>query len=132
MAINGGHVTAVHELAREIQNSIQGQIDGAGCLAIAQAELEVLRVRAVASTVFAQTLNGLAIPSLTIRSRDLEKETARPPPLGEKPSFAAGLVGGIEQLTILDRYLRRALAKRDKAVRLAFEHQFDAAQRKDE
>jgi hypothetical protein len=128
MAMNGGRVTAVHELAREIQNSTQGQVDGAGCLAIAQAELEVLRIRAVVSTVFAQILNGLAVPRPAIGSRELEKETARPPLLAEKPSFAAGyLVGGIEQLRILDRYLRRALAKRDRAVRLAFEHAFDAA-----
>ena len=52
MTMDADRVSAVAALAREIQASMRGQIDRAGALAIAQAELEqaeleVLRVRAV-------------------------------------------------------------------------------------
>ena len=52
MTMDADRVSAVAALAREIQASMRGQIDRAGPLAIAQAELEqaeleVLRIRAV-------------------------------------------------------------------------------------
>jgi len=101
---------------------MRGQIDRAGALVIAQAELEVLRVRAVVRTVSAK-LTGYASHRPAAKSRESEKQAARPLPLGEKRSCSVGdLAGGIEELKMLNRYLRRALAKRDQAVRLALEH----------
>ena len=52
MTMDADGVSAVDASAREIQASMRGQIDCAGAL-VAQAELEVLRVHALASALFA-------------------------------------------------------------------------------
>jgi hypothetical protein len=123
MTMNADRVNAMDALAREIQASMRGQIDRAGALAIAQAELEVLRVRAVLSALFAEILNGFGRHRPATGSQGSEKQAARRQGPAEKPGSAADhLAGGIERLKILDRYLRRVHAKRDRAVRLALEH----------
>jgi hypothetical protein len=97
----------------------------AGCLVIAQAEFEVLRVRAVVRAVFADLLNGLPSAGPTA-GPDSEKQAAQPLLAGEKlRPAAADLARGIDQLSNLNRYLRRVLAQRDRAVRLALEHGSD-------
>jgi len=60
MTMDADRVSAVAALAREIQASMRGQIDRAGALAIAQAELEVSRVHKLASELFAKKPNGFA------------------------------------------------------------------------
>jgi hypothetical protein len=123
MGIDADRITALDELAREIQSSMPGRIDRAGALVIAQVELEVLRVQAVVRTVFAKMHTGFEGHGAATRSRDPEKQAARPVLPGEKPGCTAGdLAAGIEELKMLNRYLRRGLAKRDRAVRLALEN----------
>ena len=125
MVMHADQTTAVHDLAREIQASLRGQIDRAGCLVIAQAEFEVLRVRAVLRAVFADLLNGLPSAGPTA-GPDSEKQAAQPLLAGEKlRSAAADVARGIDQLRNLNRYLRRVIAQRDRAVRLALEHVSD-------
>ena len=117
--IDAERVSAVNALTGEIEASMRGQIDRAGALAIAQAELEVLRVRAVESALVAEMLDGFTRHRRTTGSQGSEKQAARPPPSEKPGSAVAHLAGGIERLKMLDRYLRRVHAKRDRAVRLA-------------
>ena len=119
MTMDADRVSAVAALAREIQASMRGQIDRAGALAIAQAELEVLRVRAVVSALVAEMMNGFAKHRRATGSQGSENQAAQRQEPAEKPGSTAG---DLARLKGLDRYLRRAHAKRDRAVRLALEH----------
>ena len=119
MTMDADRVSAVAALAREIQASMRGQIDRAGALAIAQAELEVLRVRAVLSARFTEILNGFAKHGSGTGSQGSEKQAARWQGPAEQPGSTAG---DLARLKALDRYLRRVHAKRDRAVRLALQH----------
>jgi hypothetical protein len=116
MTMDADRVSAMDALAREIQASMRGQIDRAGALAIAQAELEVLRVRAVANALFVEMENGFAKHRPATGSQGLEKQAARRQGTAEKPGSTPGDLAGLKGL---DRYLRRVHAKRDRAVRLA-------------
>jgi hypothetical protein len=124
MEIDADQMTAVNELAREIQSSMLGQIDRAGALVIAQAELEVLRVHRVVTTVFAEMLTGFASHRPATSSQNPKKQAARPAQPGGKPgrTTAGDLAAGIQALKMLNRYMRRGLAKRDRAIRLALKN----------
>jgi hypothetical protein len=117
MTMDADRVNAVDALARDIQASMPGQIDRAGALAVAQAELEVLRVRAVVSDLLAEMLNGFAKHRPATGSQGSEKQAARRQGPAEKPGSRAGDL--VRLLKGADRYLRRVHAKRDRAVRLA-------------
>jgi hypothetical protein len=119
MTMDADRVSAVAALAREIQASMWGQIDRAGALAIAQAELEVLRVRAVVSALFAEVLNGFVRHRPGTGSQGSEKQAGRRQGPAGTPGSTAG---DLARLKGVDRYLRRAHAKRDRAVRLALQH----------
>jgi hypothetical protein len=119
MTMDADRVSAVAALACEIEASMRGQIDRAGALAIAQAELEVLRVRAVVSARFAEMLTGFAQQRPGTGPQGFQKQAAWWQRPAEKPGSMAG---DLARLKVLDRYLRRVHAKRDRAVRLALEH----------
>jgi len=92
---------AVRKLAHEIVDSLSGQIDLAQAMAIAEAELDLKRARAVSNALLSSlpgdesSLDSCAIP--TTCSNDFALEVA--------------------QLKRVERYVRRLQAKRDGLVR---------------
>jgi hypothetical protein len=109
----------VNALAREIQASMWVQIDRAGALAIAQAELQVSRVHKLASELFAKKPIGFAKHRPATGSQGWKKQAARRQGPAEKPGSTAGDLALLEKL---DRYLGRVAGKRDRAMLLALEH----------
>ena len=113
--VDASWIEKVELLASEIVNSTAGLVDLVQAGLIASAELEVQRVRATITATISQTFaggdhegRGAAITS---------SKTAATPmsPLGEPIQRA------LSTLRILDRYERRAIARRDKLIRTFFE-----------
>src|SRR5690242_13379059 len=80
VTMDANRVSYVNASACELEASMPGQTDRAGALAIAQAELEVLRVRAVMSALLAEILDGFTRHRRTTGSQGSEKQAARPRP----------------------------------------------------
>ena len=119
--VDASWVEKVEILASEIVNSTAGLIDLGRARWIASAELEVQRVRATMTATIAQTFaggdhegRGAAFTS--------EKNAAMPmPPLEERAHQMAGAIRrALPRLRILDRYERRAIARRDNVIRTFF------------
>jgi hypothetical protein len=94
---------AMEQLAREIEQSSGGRIDLADARMIAAAEIEVWRARSAINAV-----------------RDPMPEPAGPPSLAPNQApLEVAVVSSSAELKKLDRYMGRAVSKRDKAIRFA-------------
>jgi hypothetical protein len=102
----------VEQQARDIVDSTRGKIDLFHARSIAQAQQEVLRARSISTAVVRNALathvSGGAISSSPDRS--------------PQDNVGAGAIElAVPLLRVLDRYEHRALAKRNRAIRLCFE-----------
>jgi hypothetical protein len=102
----------VEQQAREIVDSTLGKIDFSHARSIAQAQQEVLRARSISTAVVKKVLaahvGGGAASSSSERS--------------PQDNVGAGAIElAVPLLRVLDRYEHRALARRNKAIRLCFE-----------
>jgi hypothetical protein len=98
--------------AREIVDSTHGRIGLSHARSIAQAQQDLLRARSISTALVAKTLaspiGGATVSSSSDRS-----------PLDTDGAGAVELA--VPLLRVLDRYEHRALARRDRAIRLCFE-----------
>ncbi len=108
--------TAVEQQARDIVDSTGGKIDLFYARSIAQAQQEVLRARSISTAVVSKALaihvDESAVPSSAERS-----------PQGNVGAGAIELA--VPLLRVLDRYEHRALAKRNKAIRVTLRDDFE-------
>jgi hypothetical protein len=105
-------IARVEQQAREVVESTGGRIDLSRARPIAQAQQEVLRARSISTALVTKTLashvNGGTVS----------------PSSGRSPQDADGvgeIEGAVPLIRVLDRYEHRALARRDRAIRLCFE-----------
>ncbi len=114
-------ITNVEELAREIVDSTDGQIDPAPARSIAYAQLEVLRVRSITTAVVARILADREYGGRTT-SAD-RKHLAVPPTVSsEELDLTAEAIGrALSALKVLERYERRAVSKRRRIVKRCLE-----------
>jgi hypothetical protein len=105
-------------LAHEIVDSTGGQISIDQARAIAQAQLEVCRVRSISTAVVTQIL---ASGEQSSRSHAADRSGQRPL-LESEPERRAEASGGpqFSVLKVLDRYQSRAVARRDKLLQQIF------------
>src|SRR5262249_39997532 len=103
--VSGLHdFAAMKQLAREIEQSSAGRIDLADAHVIAAAEIQVWRARSA--------INAVCDPML---------EPARPPSWAPNQATSeVAMASSIAELKKLDRYMGRAVSKRDKAIRSHF------------
>jgi hypothetical protein len=101
-SVDASWIDKVELLASEIVISTAGLVDLVQAGLIARAELEVQRVRATITATISQTFAG-----------------------GDHKGRGAAITSSIQRalstLRILDRYERRAIARRDKLIRTFFE-----------
>ena len=109
--IDSDWTARVEQQARDIVDSTRGTIDLSHARSIAQAQQEVLRARSISTAV---TRNALAthVSGGTISSPD------RSP---QDNAGAGAIKRAVPLLRVFDRYEHRALARRNKAIRLCFE-----------
>jgi hypothetical protein len=111
----------VEELAREIVNSTDGQIDLGHARSIAYAQLEVLRIRSISTAVVARILVDREYCGRTT-SADRKHLAVRPTVSGEELDLTAEAIGrALSAFKVFDRYERRAASKRRRLVRLYLE-----------
>jgi hypothetical protein len=103
----------VEALAREIVGSTGGQIDLGQARSVAHAQLEVLRARSINTAVVAQILAGCNHSGWTPAA-----DCAVPPKLpdGEPGRTADAPRQALFTLKVLDRYVSRAVARRDRVA----------------
>ena len=105
-------IQRVERQAREIVDSTRGRIDLSHARSIAQAQQEVLRARSISNALVAKALASHVRGGMVSSSSD------------RSPEYSDG-AGAIELavplLRVLDRYEHRALARRNRAIRLCFE-----------
>ena len=116
--VDASWIEKVELLASEIVNSAAGLIDLERARWIASAELEVQRIRATITATIAQIFAGGdhddRRPAFAI-----SKTTAAAPPLLEEgiEQVAEAVRRALSTLRVLDRYERRAIARRDKVIK---------------
>jgi hypothetical protein len=113
--IEGGYWPEVESLASEIERKTDGLVDRLAALMIAQEQLKVQRVQAVRHTVFDRLMTEVE----RIRHYEHEKNCVVPSiqPDGRRDMACDALSSLVHQLMMLERYLRRAISSRDKAIR---------------
>ena len=101
----------MEQQAREIVDSTRGRTDLSHARSIAQAQQDLLRARSISTALVAKALashvGGGAISSSSDRST-------------QEADKASAVDLAVPLLRVLDRYERRALARRDRAIRLCF------------
>lgn len=102
-AFDADHAVRIETLAREIEGAASDLISINAARVIAQAELDLERVRAIKVGL----INGAALPAMKALS------TGWPQP----EHLAAAIRQVLPELVKIDRYERRAAARRDRAVR---------------
>ena len=108
--VDSNWTARVEQQARDIVDSTRGKIDLFHAQSIAQAQQEVLRARSISTAV---VRNALGVGGGTISSS---------PDRSPQDNVGAGAIElAVPLLRVLDRYEHRALAKRNKAIRLCFE-----------
>jgi hypothetical protein len=110
--IDSDWIARVEQQARDIVDSTRGKIDLSHARPIAQAQQEVLRARSISSAVVRNAL-ATHVGGGTISTS---------PDRSPQDNVGAGAIElAVPLLRVLDRYEHRALAKRNKAIRLCFE-----------
>ena len=102
----------MEQQAREIIDSTQGRIDLAHARSIAQAHQALLRARSISNALVMNILASRASGAAISLSSDR---------LTQDPDGARAVELAVPLLRVLDRYEHRALARRDRAIRLCFE-----------
>ena len=105
-------IQRVEQQAREIIDSTQGRIDLAHARSIAQAHQALLRARSISNALVMNILASRASGAAISLSSDR---------LTQDPDGARAVELAVPLLRVLDRYEHRALARRDRAIRLCFE-----------
>jgi hypothetical protein len=112
----------VEKLVSEIVDSTAGLVDLAQAGLIASAELEVQRVRATIMATISQTFAGAGREGRGAAITSSKNAAMPMPPVEEGAHQTAGAIQrALSALRILDRYERRAIARRDKVLRTFFE-----------
>ena len=108
----------VEKLASEIVDSTPGLVDLAQARSVADAELEVQRVRSVKTATVAQIFAGDDHDDRR-HAFAISKTTAAAPPLLEEgiEQVAEAVRRALSTLRVLDRYERRAIARRDYVIK---------------
>jgi hypothetical protein len=102
----------VEQQAREIVESTGGKIDLFHARSIAQAQQEVLRARSISTAVVTRAFAARADADTVSSSSERSPHD----------NIGAGEIDpAVPLLRVLDRYEHRALARRNKAIRLCFE-----------
>jgi hypothetical protein len=101
----------VEQQAREIVDSTHGKIDLSHARSIALAQQEVLRARSISTAVLSKAL------AINVSGGGISSSPERAP----QGNFGAEAIELAVPLRVLDRYEHRALARRNKAIRLCFE-----------
>ena len=106
--IDSDWTARVEQQARDIVDSTRGKIDLSHARSIAQAQQEVLRARSISTAV--------------VRNALATNVSSSSPDRSPQDNVRAGAIElTIPLLRVLDRYEHRALARRNKAIRLCFE-----------
>ncbi|MGY8678212.1 hypothetical protein Q2941_10375 [Bradyrhizobium sp. UFLA05-153] len=105
-------IARVEQQAREIVESTGGKINLSHARSIAQAQQEVLRARSISTALVTKALashvDGGTVPPSSGRS-------------AQDADGAGPIERAVQLIRLLDRYEYRALAWRDRAIRLCFE-----------
>jgi hypothetical protein len=109
-------------LASEIVDSSAGLFDFAQACSVAHAELEVQRVRATIAASIAQSFAG-GDHDHRRTALVVSKKAAAPLPVPEEESdrMAEAIRRALPILRVLDRYERRAIARRDNVITTCLE-----------
>jgi hypothetical protein len=115
-------IKKVEILAAEIVDSTAGLFDFAQACSVAHAELEVQRVRATIEAIIAQSFGG-GDPEDRMAALAISKKTAAALPLLEEGTeqLAGAVRRALPILRVLDRYERRAIARRDNVIKTRVE-----------
>jgi hypothetical protein len=101
VALDRERIEAARRLAQEIMDSLPGQIEFAEAIAIADAELDVRKARAVSNGLLASLPGAEGLVDSGVIPTSCSND------------FAVGVL----QLKRIERYLRRLQVKRDRLVR---------------
>ena len=116
-------IANVEELAREIVDSTGGQIDLGQARSIAHAQLEVFRVRSISTAVVTQIFADCDHSDWTTSADRKVSAVARAVTEKECALTAEAISRALAALNALDRYERRAISKRGRAVKLYLDGQ---------
>ncbi|WP_407192916.1 hypothetical protein [Bradyrhizobium sp. STM 3566] len=94
----------IDELARQLSNLMPGQISLAHARLIAQAEIDLSTARAAARTLMSQLCGPAPGCDSALGPGSLSDDDGR--------------VGAVHELKMVERYVRRAQARRDRSIRL--------------
>jgi hypothetical protein len=114
--------TAADQLVREIEQSLAGLIDPADVRIFAEAEVEVRRAHSAMKTILskdaADARNGFRPERTAYRERAARLPSSS---AGKQDDEAVVSIRAIAELKKVDRYLRRAVSKRNRAFQLCLE-----------
>ena len=120
--VDANWIEKVEILASEIVDSTAGLFDFAQACSIAHAELEVQRVRATIEAIIAQIFAGGDHDDRRAALAISKNTAAAPPPLEEgTEQLAEAVRRALPTLRALDRYARRAIARRDIVITTCLE-----------
>jgi hypothetical protein len=105
-------IQRVEQQAQEIVDSTRGRIDLSHARSIAQAHQDLLRARSISTALVAKTLASPASDGTVSGSSDR---------LPQYKEGAGAIEHAVPLFRVFDRYEHRALARRDRAIRLCFE-----------
>jgi len=120
--VDASWIVKVEILAAEIVNSTAGLVDLGRARCIASAELEVQRVRATTEATIAQIFAGGDHDDQRAALAISKNTAAALPPLEEgTEQLAEAIRRALPIVRMLDRYERRAIARRDKVITTCLE-----------
>jgi hypothetical protein len=111
----------VEILAAEIVNSTAGLVDLGRARCIAGAELEVQRVRATTEATIAQIFAVVTTMIKGLHSRSAKTQRRHCRRWRRGPSNWPSIQRALPIVRMLDRYERRAIARRDKVITTCLE-----------
>jgi hypothetical protein len=120
--VDASWIKKVEILASEIVDSTAGLFDFAQACSVAHAELEVQRVRATITATIAQSFAGGDHEDRRT-ALVISKKAAAPLPVPEDGTdrMAEAIRRAVPILRVLDRYERRAIARRDNVITTCLE-----------
>jgi hypothetical protein len=119
--VDANWIEKIEKLASEIVGSTAAPIDLAQARTVAHAELEVQRVRAAVTGVIARIFAGGGDEDRGAAFAIREKAEPPLPPKEGTDRMAETIRRAFLILRVLDRYERRAIARRDNAIRACIE-----------
>jgi hypothetical protein len=119
--VDANWIEKIEKLASEIVASTAAPMDLAQARIVAHAELEVQRVRAVVTAAVARIFAGGGDEGRDAAFAIREKAAPPLPPTEGTDRMAETIRSAFPILRVLDRYERRAIARRDKVIRACIE-----------